>query len=184
MWSKKHKFLFIHNQKCAGRSIKVCLNRTFDRRFLEREPQGHGHWSINQFKYYINDDINDYTKFICVRNPWEKIVSLYYHFKKHDLYDKSFGLFCREAYLQELTIQSKAFIKNKLAVDYVIRFENLQEDFDTLMGQMNITDYPKLTKENHQVNRLGCYRDKYNIKTKEIIGNIFSKEIEMFNYKF
>ena len=76
MINKKYKFLFIHNKKCAGRSIKEgileaykddlgsFLEKGCKSHFLVNDIQSSNHWSLSQYKYYLKDDLNDYFKFI------------------------------------------------------------------------------------------------------------------------
>ncbi len=183
-YSKKHKILFIHNQKCAGRSIKILLKKTFGEEIM---PENSNHWSLNQLDYYLEDDLNDYFKITSVRNPWDRIVSYYYNAKKNnpDLYWlKSFGTFCSKADLKPLTMQRKICTAGEIKIDFCLRVENIEEDIDNIMRKMRVDRYPKIGVENHNTTRRKHYKECYTSRTKKIIEDIFAWEIDKFNYKF
>lgn len=198
MINKKYKFLFIHNKKCAGRSIKEGLLEAYKddlgsfleegckSPFLVNDIQSSNHWSLSQYKYYLKDDLKDYFKFISVRNPWDKLVSLYYFLKAVENYNKTFGIFCNERrnLLKNLTLEKKIKTKDKIDIDFVIRFENLQEDFNQCMKMIDIKNPPKLKKFDHGVSRTRGYREHYTSTTKKLVQDVFAWEIERFGYEF
>ena len=78
--SNIHKLIFIHVAKAAGTSIWKNLGMTKDDR---------GIFTILQLKDMIDTDkFNSYKKFTVVRNPWDRVVSLYEYRKKegHEKY--------------------------------------------------------------------------------------------------
>lgn len=78
-------------------------------------------------------------------------------------------------------------------VDFIGRFENLQSDFNYICDQIGISRIllPKLnTKEgwdkgdNSNNRDLFYYRNFYNTESIELIKKRYTKDIELFNYKF
>ena len=184
-YSKKNKILFIHNQKCAGRSIKVFLRKTLGNQ--SHLPKECNHWGLSQLSYYMEDDFSDFFKITSVRNPWDRIVSYYYHLKKHypNLHClKSFGTFCSKDNLKKLMLQRKICVNGKLKMDFCLRVENIEEDIDNLMKEMSVKNYQEIRKEDHGTIRRKNYKDCYTTSTKKIIADVFAWEIEKFNYKF
>ncbi len=70
MISHKHKLIFIHIPKCAGRSISHALEQPFD------------HHTAAYYETRYNTHWNDYTVFTTVRNPYQRFVSMYHYIKK------------------------------------------------------------------------------------------------------
>lgn len=70
---------------------------------------------------------------------------------------------------------------NKKIVNFIGRYENLQQDFNTICDRILI---PKknlniLNKTNHLY-----YKDYYTEKTKKIVESMYLKDINYFKYKF
>lgn len=98
IYSLKKKLLFIHVPKNAGTSVRASLNKavpdmvSFDDSYVQwrketnarREPAYANHfpyWRIQQLILEAKLDVplRDMTSFMVVRNPWERMVSLYRH---------------------------------------------------------------------------------------------------------
>ena len=139
---------------------------------------------------FIGKKIYDesYT-FSSVRNPYSRAVSMYTHFSWDSV--RTFKEFCiaikKGKYPSECAKwHSSSLTKHitcgdKLMVDYVIRFENLQEDFNTICDKIEIPrkglPHKNATKRKH-------YTEYYDDETREIIAEKFAKDIEYFGYEF
>ena len=101
MVSHSHRFIFIHNIKVAGNSVKRALNECHDTPHLAIAIHSLGRWiDINHLyrtKYFPDKlkilpkhldaptvrrmlspkTYDNFFKFIFVRNPWDRIVSAY-----------------------------------------------------------------------------------------------------------
>ena len=94
--SHKYKFIFIHTNKCAGTSIEVSLasvcgdNDIIGPVTLEGLSDDYKHpenYDKNKFEdtmtgVEIKDNISsdcwkDYFKFSVIRNPWDRVASIY-----------------------------------------------------------------------------------------------------------
>jgi len=153
---------------------------------------------------------NSYYKFSFVRNPWDRIVSSYFSIRKKILVaslhplnppEEIFPLGkildleeCStfEKFLQ--TIQEKEHIlweeqykflyddNGNLLVDDIFRFENLKDHVNRILEKINFLedgDLPHETKSNH-----APYPCHYTNETRELVGNLYSKDIELFGYTF
>ena len=191
--SHKHKFIFIHGMKTGGTSIRECLNDYSD---IISTPERHSpywnHLSPKDLEKHFQEqqwDWDEYFKFVFVRNPWDRMVSLYHHLlwkslqPQHDwarrclggsdsfiTYLKS-GKLCPE--------QTKYF--NNISDFYVGRFENIQEDFNVICDKIGIPQQklPYTNKSNHK-----HYTEYYNDETIEMVSDKYDVEIKMFDYKF
>lgn len=71
----------------------------------------------------------------------------------------------------------------KLMVDWVGRFENLNQDHKKVMKKIGIENPPKLSHSRKSRNDRN-YKKYYDEETKRIVDEIYKKDIEMFGYKF
>ena len=141
-------------------------------------------------KSHMGDDkYNNTFTFSSIRNPWDRAVSMWkLDYFKH----MSFGGFCTK--LQKNTFNRGGekwhtaslfhhLVDNEgaLKVDFIVRFENFKEDFNTLCTTLNLTNtkLPHKNKSNHKP-----YIEHYNDKTKKIIAQHYKEDIEYFSYGF
>ena len=73
---------------------------------------------------------------------------------------------------------------NKLMVDKVIKFENLNKGLSNVFNKLKIPFSGKLEIFKKKSNREKDYRKFYNERSINLINDIFKKEIKMFDYKF
>ncbi len=117
------------------------------------------------------------TFLLLVRNKgwWHRIINT--SREKH-LYDfiKNLGIHPNEHY----TSQLYSDILDE-EMDYIIRFEHLQKDFDNMLSELNIQE-KKLSHVNKT--KRGHYRDWYDEKSKALVEEIYKEDIEKYNYSF
>ena len=207
--SHNKKFIYIHVYKVAGTSIRSILQEYNDlssadfpmnenikfylgKRFTFLSKWANDHLKAKKIKKYLPEEIfNNYFKFAFVRNPWDWQVSLYHYMLQYNVHPqhqlinkmKSFDEYIEWRINHDLELQ-KDFIfdvDGKILVDYVGRFENLQNDFNVICSKIPITqaNLPRANASKHH-----NYRDYYNTYTKNLISNAFQKDIEAFNYDF
>ena len=65
-------------------------------------------------------------------------------------------------------------------VDFVGRFESYREDAQKILDHLEVSEtIPHLNSSKHL-----NYREVYNLKTKDVIFNLFKKDIQTFDYTF
>jgi len=199
--SHTNKFIFFKAQKVAGTSTEIFFEQFCDkdkdivgwRGKPEDRPKDtiwFGHKSPLKIKETLNDENvwNNYIKFGNVRNPWDRMVSLYFFAKDitHNIsHDMSFEYFIKHKNPVSLY---KWFCMDELRVDYksnmyFIRYENLYEDISKICDILNLK--PKHYLEHiNGTKRDTDYRTYYNKETKQIIEERYQDDIRLFNYTY
>ena len=86
--NKELKLMFLHVPKAAGKSIMEAFDLKKARGMINRSIVD----AVTTAQYFTHIELATYTKFAVVRNPWDRVVSLY-HFRKknNDLYNGYHG---------------------------------------------------------------------------------------------
>lgn len=195
MISHKHKFIFIHINKCGGTSIESALEKYGGEFIYNREDvkytRHRNHITAEQYsntKYW-----KDYFKFAFVRNPFEKELSDYFFYQKnYDLrhpegrgknFKDTFIKYLKERHLDWWHTNQLDWLvseNSKIELDFIGRFENLQQDFNNVCNKLLIqVELPHKNKTNHK-----HYTEYYDDETKQIVAEKYAKDIEYFGYKF
>ena len=225
--SHRKSFIYIKTAKTASTSVeayfeKYCLdpNEKYEQIHLRQinisefgiigyrgagksDNRFFNHMSASEIKDRIGDDkFNKYFKFCVIRNPYDKMVSKYFMFRKmNDNKYESFKDFCIRTDCFNLEIYS---INNKPVCDYYIRYENLYEDIKKVCNilniEFNLKDLPSYysSKEKYysyiehkyiSLRQKECknpkdYRKYYDEEIKKIVYEKHKKEFELWNYDF
>ena len=148
-------------------------------------------------------DISTYTNsnewkssyiFSCVRNPFDRAVSIFHHNSWSSV--GNFQEFCRllsDNNYPSITAEQHAYPQTKILLkdggilaNYVLRFENLKSDFETLCSHIKLFNI-KLPHRSNSINRSRQrkhYSEYYNNETREIVAEKYAKDIEYFGYEF
>jgi len=152
------------------------------------------HLGASRIKQFVGNEIwNSYYKFCFERNPWDRTVSLYYHFLQDKKLNKMPGNESISAFIESgypLRLKKRGIelysINNEIVVDRVCLFENLENELQTvcndILGMPEKISLPR-AKGNHRKD-LRHYRQILNPSDTETLKKIFSREIDLFNYRF
>jgi hypothetical protein len=183
MINHKHKFIQIHVPKTGGTSIGSIMGR-----------EGKPHLDIMQIKNRTPlDQFSEYFKFGYVRNSWDRAVSLYHRREGVQKRNKmSFIEFIKwHNYATDTCIhptQKKYQLDfftdefGEVVVDFIGRFENLQEDFEDICDKIGISQKQLPHKRKNKKRR--HYTEYYDDETREIVAERYAKDIEYFGYEF
>ena len=229
-----YKCIFVHIPKNAGQSIEHVFLDLLDLKWETRAPlllryndrpelgpARLAHLKADEyvrFKYLPQEMFDEYFKFAFVRNPWSRMVSIYKYLgynRKCDFKTFLVGEFKNRIFKNRYWFvgpQSEFIFSNdqKLLVDYVGYFENLQNDFDFVCKQIGIplTQLPHINESIHKHSQALSsnlissakkllhnyrtrktpnyknYQDYYDKESIDCVAQLYQKDIELFGYDF
>lgn len=174
---------FFHASKCAGSSVESWLKNNvngdvydndlrhlYPRHLTNLFPEGFG-WS-----------------FCVVRNPWDRMVSWYSYFKNIKGLDLSFDEYLEKCFYDKTVQNTNMFgkptplIKYVNDVNFVVRFENLVEDFKVVQDKVNcyapLQHTNKTRDDRDYVKYYGCQ------KHIDVIQSFYKDDINLLGYSF
>ena len=199
---KVPKLVFIHLPKNAGTSVNFWLKT-----YLDGEKKGITHGGIQ----HLPDDWKDATSFCIVRNPWDRALS-FWSFLKSKLARKLARAVDGSQEQQDLQLEL-ALVKSGfenwiyeggleypkktdkkrwfkygfnqvewIPTDptYILKYEKLDKHFKKIQEFTGV--YERLGKSNQSKHQI--YKQYYNSQLKNHVGDLFSIDIERFNYDF
>jgi Sulfotransferase family len=200
MISFQKGFLFVHIPKTAGNSIQTVLRDYSEDQLvaLRKEQDGIERFGLRNPKYKIkkhstlgeyrdalgDEQFRNLYKFTCVRNPWDRMVSYYFTPTQNPeswSREKFRGIISKAIsvadYLRLYEGEEDSFAN----VDYIIRFENLTDDFRTVCGRLAISP-PTLPQYNRSARE--HYSKYYDDELRKFVRTRFAADIERFGYTF
>jgi len=229
----QYKCIFVHIPKTAGQSVEHVfldlVGLTWETRAPlllrsndqpELGPPRLAHLKADEyvrFKYLTQEMFDNYFKFAFVRNPWSRLVSIYNFMGFGKTIDfKSFllGVFKHHIFERNnwFVGPQSDFVYSKegeLLVDYLGRFEDLQNGFDLVCNQLDIpitelqhvnkseSNDPMLdlsgskndkcvdeTPEVHERAGYQNYQDYYDKEAIDCVAELYRKDIMLFGYDF
>jgi hypothetical protein len=200
MISLQKRFLFVHIPKTAGNSIQSALREYSEDQLvsLRKEQDGIERFGLRNPKYKIkkhstlaeyraalgNEQFRSLYKFACVRNPWDRMVSYYFTPTQNpEVWDrKRFLAMISKAVSVADYLRLDERERNPFAnVDYILRFENLTDDFQSVCEKLGISPQtlPRYNRSNRE-----HYSKYYDNELRELVRKRFAAEIERFGYAF
>jgi sulfotransferase famil protein len=200
MISFQKRFLFVHIPKTAGNSIQSVLRDYSEDELLalRGEQDGVERFGLRSPKYRVkkHSTLAEYRtalgesefvklyKFTCVRNPWDRMVSYYFTpTQKTEVWDrKKFRKIISSAMsIAEYLRLDKGRGDPFANVNYIMRFENLADDFRTVCAALDISPatLPRYNRSNRE-----HYSKYYDDELRELVRARFADEIERFGYTF
>lgn len=206
MISTKYNFIFQHIPKCAGQSmLKFFINlhrqeKCIDQLSLEL------HTPFEKVKRQQPIKYRNFFKFTFIRNPWDRVVSLYEYRRQealkgvwhpswpsieelvHDSFSdniiKSVQSNSPEClYLEPAYTDNYWLPRNILReVNFVGKFESIEKDFDYIKYVLQIDSTYTLSHSNETKRK--HYSEYYNDDTRKIIADKYATDIQLFGYKF
>jgi len=186
--SRDDAFIFFGNRKVGLQS--VCRHLLKDRVVLWKDnPQPYK----QRWRSYTMEDIGRMFKFTIVRNPWDRVVSAFSAlqqtgYKRKIAPDEDFknfvkGPFHRDGVALDLHFEHqhpRAFFEGMGIVDFVARMERIDDDWPVVAKAIECSSVlPHKNKSSR-----GSYGDYYDDECRDIVAQIYEKDIELFGYEF
>jgi len=132
-------------------------------------------------------DWDSFFKFTIVRNPWDRVVSMYWWDKERG---DTFSEWLAKCKVKGVNSEHDFFHEDyyfkdgKKIADYYLRYENLESDYESVCHHIGIP-YKKLPKLKHNI-RIDKkhYSEYYNKAEKEFVAKMFPQTIKEFGYEF
>jgi hypothetical protein len=208
--SFEHQFLFVHNAKTAGCSVKKALapyahngGRVWVNRWLRRVGIKVNHFGPPRWKRFRQHDsaatarrclppemFDGFFKFAFVRNPWDWLVSYHNyvcqqprhrHFRRFNGPD-GFSVFLHWMAQRDNGFQTHLLTDRdgRVLVDFLGRYESLENDFAWICRRLGVE--AELTHRNKS--RHDDYRRYYDDASRDFVADRWQRDIELFGYTF
>jgi len=205
----KREIVFIHIPKTAGTAIEIALGikaagGISEEAILWGEASQERGGSKQHYTYEeilsAKPHVKSWPAFAVVRNPWDRMVSGWAH---HPKWKEEVGSFSKFVHLVKREVfdnnnpnwldgyvrAQSDFIKGYESFVYVLRFEDLQEDFNALTAEISsLHDIdPNLPRTSGRLHSTGTgpdYRVHYDEHLRDLVGELYREDIEKFGYSF
>ncbi|MFC5050690.1 sulfotransferase family protein [Rubritalea spongiae] len=189
--------VYIHIPKTAGTSIASAIYKD--------KGVGHGHYPYYEFLREDEGLYNSSFKFAFVRDPWDRLVSAYYHLSsppswvadrtklvseyinaRADDFSEFVRLLSVDKRMQRwvhMEPQSKFVLhEGEVMVDFIGRFENLEEDVIKVAKALNLNDVkvPHVNKSKDRAH-YSIFYDQYAI---DFVRDFYAQDIDVFEYDY
>ncbi len=219
--SHRKKFIYLKTVKTAGTSIesyfeKYCMGDNEwsfcrareeyqsesgvvgyrggkPREILRKTRKWYNHMSSEEIRNQVGNEIwHQYFKFCTIRNPYEKVLSAFFHFdvyKKRPTDDVTLLINQFREWVQtgvSMAIdRDKYLLDGKICVDYFIRYEKLNDNLAEVCQHLNIPYEPdSLPRLKSHIRPANMHvSDFYNFATAATVNHFFEFEFEYFGYE-
>ena len=209
--SHAHRFIFLKTRKTAGTSVEIALStvcgpddvitrispededlrkaaggrgpQNFESPPLHR--QAFNHMGARLVREALGRETwESYFKFAIERSPWDAVVSLYFwkYKDRPELHD--FEQYVGEEWIEQLANNRRMYrIRGELALDRVLRYEQLDRELSQVWDELSLPGSPDLPRAKGQARPAGHYRDLYTDASRERVATAFADVIEAFDYE-
>jgi hypothetical protein len=198
----QYQCIYIHIPKTAGNSVSYALDRLPGSTPQTVRIRNRKHIKARELRRYVRDDMWEACfKFAFVRNPWDLMVSSYHWWLRKaprwPANDRAvaeirglgdFTGFMHSRYGKKMINQLEGCMfdwiadeNDVLLLDYIARFETLQEDWREICLRIGAPHSP--LPHLNQIERKS-YRDYYTDETREFVAWRFRKTIDTFGYTY
>ncbi len=189
--------VFVHTPRCAGSSMRRAIP----------DALTHSHFSAGDYRLLLGrDGFERCFKFGFVRNPWDRLVSSFFHLKRGGGHandkawaDRHLARYDHfEDFVSEWLTPANVFSDvwhfvpmtrfvclpghARPALDFLGRYETLAEDFAAVAARLGLG--ATLERVNAAPRDRSDYRDYYTPKTRRIVERVYRSDVRAFGYEF
>jgi len=206
--SHEHKFLFLKTRKTAGSSLEKCLlphlnpetdictggSYEDDYPSLNYPSGWNTHLELSELGVLINslqflEILNNYFVFTIERNPWDKVVSMYFWMQKTRpkvFGDMNFSQFVRFKNVHSIGLDTHIYFYNEYRPNKIYDFANLDPIRDKLFQKgIDIRESFSKTRLKNNTNQTKQYSKMYkNENDIFIVHNRFKEVVDFMGYTY
>ena len=181
--SHKYKFIFVHVPKTSGSAFMTRFSPLW--KYLgEDDVVLGGHIPYDEIKFTYPNEWQDYFKITFVRNPWDRMVSLwilrggrstFLNFLKRSQKLRKPG--------PKMLRPQSFYIGDGSEFDFIGRFENYQPSVYYVMGRVGLP-LKVLKQVRITPNRTQDYAPHYTLGCRRIVTSMYKDDVKNFGYKF
>lgn len=192
-WFQDHRTIRMYQDDIINLDVIKSRDNIFEvlRRFkflyISKQPNPNNLLTVTSKEY------QEYLKFTIVRNPYRRTISWYENVMRDPITLSSYGLNEKISFIEFIkkflgTKQLKSQLywikdfRGDVAVDKIIKFENLEEDFEKLVKENFINNDIELPhKLKGKETKLDDYYDE---ESKLLVYQAYKEELQLFDYKY
>ena len=203
--SHRHRFVFIAVPRVATRALRQALTMQLDamdwqqqnlfapRRLpvAELAAEEHGHLTLRDIRPRLPDELwQDYLKFAFVRDPFERFVDTFLSMEDaggagpDEVTARMKGALGTERFRRRtLTLPQSRFLtdeRDRVAVDFVGRFETLEASWHELCTRLGLEPVPL---ERRRVPERREWTRYYDVELTERVADYYREDLENFDYR-
>ncbi len=192
--SDKHNYLFVELPHTGSTAISKELCENYDGKPILKK-----HSLFHEFEKTIKNE-KKYYVFSCIRNPLDEVVSIYLKYRTDQITEYTQLANYKRASLERYNFSKNNSYQNylkkfyKLPYDnwsclahnrfkYVIRFENLQKDFETVLEELGLEQKRPLPIVN-TTKQKSHYLTYYPPEIQGYAKYVFGPFMKRWNYTF
>ena len=203
--SHRHRFIFFAVPRTGTHAVREALrhflgDEDWQQQSLTEQARlpvaslarvGHGHLTLRQVRANLPESVwRDYFKFACVRNPYDRFVSVCAMLNRRNPdYRGRETAFMKRA-IQVRRFQQRALVRPQrdmlvneagdLGMDFIGRYENLQQSFGEACRQIGIPEQ-RLARSNATDHR--HHATYYDDELLRLVTDFYRPDFNSFDYE-
>jgi hypothetical protein len=175
---------------------KFCFSKKKTKKYINYENRIHGVLAYYKTSPYINKKMgmtpqkwDSYYKFCFIRNPYDKIVSAWYHVNRYNIPFSNFLNLkdvCNDVeYMHTFMPQVRNIINDqgRISINFIGHFENLEDDFQSVLKNIGVKNIShevekKMNKRDHKP-----FYEYYDQETLDKVNILLKEDFEKLDYE-